>query len=178
MNSWKTIELQGQATPYIISESGKVYDTLKNKFIKPHLTGGKQGNRYQRVFLLKSPIRRVYVHRLVATAFLGQPTNLQTEVDHIDQNIYNNHKSNLRWVTRSQNCLNIATRKSRRLKFQPLEIAKIRALYAASTTMTLQKIANIMECSVTAIHSIVNYKTYTQPQYQIEYDITTEPRLF
>lgn len=41
-------------------------------------------------------------HRLVATAFIPNPSNLPL-VDHIDNNSVNNHVSNLRWVTNQEN---------------------------------------------------------------------------
>ena len=46
-----------------------------------------------------------YIHRLVARCFLGQPLDF-TEVDHIDRNRSNNTATNLRYVTRSQQCMN------------------------------------------------------------------------
>jgi hypothetical protein len=49
------------------------------------------------------------VHRLVAEGFVPNPDN-KPEVDHIDRNKLNNHMSNLRWVTRSENNINTAGR--------------------------------------------------------------------
>ena len=53
------------------------------------------------------------VHRIVATAFLGEPpTENHVLVDHIDTNRQNNRPKNLRWVTKVENAvLNPVTRK-------------------------------------------------------------------
>ena len=49
---------------------------------------------------------RTYLkHRLIAATFLPNPLNLP-EVDHIDGDKTNNDISNLRWVSRSENCRN------------------------------------------------------------------------
>src|SRR5574344_1598132 len=45
------------------------------------------------------------VHRIVATAFLGNPPTPQHVVDHIDTNRCNNRPENLRWVTKLENIL-------------------------------------------------------------------------
>ena len=52
------------------------------------------------------------VHRIVASAFLGNPIDTLYVVDHIDTNRRNNRADNLRWVTRFENIfLNEITRK-------------------------------------------------------------------
>jgi hypothetical protein len=57
-------------------------------------------------------IASVRVHRIVATAFHGEPPDPKYVVDHIDTNCRNNRPQNLRWLTRIENALkNPATRK-------------------------------------------------------------------
>lgn len=57
-------------------------------------------------------LSKVRIHRIVATAFHGEPPNPQYVVDHIDTNCRNNRPENLRWVTRLENALmNPVTRK-------------------------------------------------------------------
>ena len=45
------------------------------------------------------------VHRIVATAFLGEAPTKQHVVDHIDTNRQNNRPENLRWLTKMENIL-------------------------------------------------------------------------
>lgn len=47
----------------------------------------------------------VRVHRVVATAFHGNPPTSEHVVDHIDTNRRNNRPENLRWLTRLENAL-------------------------------------------------------------------------
>lgn len=61
---------------------------------------------YKEVTLCKNSERKcIRVHRLVAYAFLGAPTDSKTEVNHMDGNKKNNNVSNLEWVTSSENQL-------------------------------------------------------------------------
>jgi hypothetical protein len=50
-------------------------------------------------------IASVRIHRIVATAFYGEPPTKEHVVDHIDTNKQNNRSSNLHWVTRLENIL-------------------------------------------------------------------------
>ena len=57
-------------------------------------------------------IASVRIHRIIATAFHGEPPTKEHVVDHIDTNRQNNKPSNLRWLTRLENTvLNETTRK-------------------------------------------------------------------
>tara|TARA_R110000868_G_scaffold85160_2_gene239710 strand:+ start:188 stop:631 length:444 start_codon:yes stop_codon:yes gene_type:complete len=67
------------------------------------MKGGPDGKGYRRVCQYGKYIR---IHRLVASRFLPQPTSDECEIDHIDRNKSNNHASNLRWCSRSDNNLN------------------------------------------------------------------------
>jgi hypothetical protein len=50
-------------------------------------------------------IASVRIHRIVATAFHGEPPTKEHVVDHIDTNKQNNRPENLRWVTRLENII-------------------------------------------------------------------------
>lgn len=85
---------------YIITEDGKVFSKLKNRYLK----GLLRSDGYHAVFLLldDNTSRWYYVHRLVATQFIPNPDN-KPDVDHRDNNRSNNHKDNLQWVTEKEN---------------------------------------------------------------------------
>lgn len=54
---------------------------------------------------IKHHVRKVFLHRVVAECWHGpRPDGMQ--VDHIDRNSLNNHYSNLRYVTKSEQMLN------------------------------------------------------------------------
>lgn len=87
---------------YFISNLGNVYSNKSGelKKLKPHL----DSNGHYLNIILSVHGKRVYclVHRLVANAFIPNPTNLP-EVNHKDKNKQNNKVSNLEWCTRKEN---------------------------------------------------------------------------
>ena len=72
--------------------------TLRERFLKPSLVAG-----YPAVTLtvLNKPWK-LYVHRLVAAAFLANPSN-KPEVNHLDLDTTNPVLTNLEWATRQEN---------------------------------------------------------------------------
>lgn len=91
---------------YAINENGDVLHITENRLLvqtngRPYLTVSlpeKENSRYKYT-------KQFRVHRLVALTFLStgefRPGDLQ--VNHKDRNTYNNHLSNLEWVTPSEN---------------------------------------------------------------------------
>ena len=86
---------------YEVSNMGNVRNTNTNRILKPRKDCG-----YFRVGLYKNNIRKPFpIHRLVGFAFIPNPENLPC-IDHIDRDRTNNSISNLRWISKSNNCRN------------------------------------------------------------------------
>ena len=99
---------------------GEVYSVRDNGAVMRHPREGKRLRPLDNKWTFgKTDIQKGYpiisstpVHRIVATAFLGEAPSKSHVVDHIDTNRQNNRPSNLRWVTRLENIvLNEITRK-------------------------------------------------------------------
>jgi HNH endonuclease len=85
---------------YSILSNGIVINTITGK-VKSVQTNYKNG--YKSVILYKNNItKRLYIHRLVALAYLQKPDD-KNFVNHKDLNKSNNDVSNLEWVTSSEN---------------------------------------------------------------------------
>lgn len=80
---------------YAATQDGRIWSYKNKKFLKPC---GEDRN-YQIVSIND---KSVYVHRLVAQAWLPNPDNLP-EVNHKDSNKANNAVDNLEWCTHADN---------------------------------------------------------------------------
>ena len=135
---------------YEISSEGRVKSCKKKDFfLKQH----DDSRGYLFVNLSKDgKAISTKVHRLVATHFLDNPDNLR-DVNHIDENKYNNSCSNLVWVTHQDN-INHGTRNLRanntkskevyQLTKEDVFVAKFRNGYEA------QEVTQIKESSISA----------------------------
>lgn len=108
MEEWKQIE----ASPlYEVSNLGNVRHITRKNNLKPRSSPKKYNYVCYNVHIadITGKQRNRKIHQLVAKAFLPNPNNY-TEIDHIDRNTANNNVENLRWVSRSENCLNMKMR--------------------------------------------------------------------
>lgn len=93
---------------YEVSNLGRVrslpkYNSHKTKIMHP--TVNKKQGRLSVMLCLDSKSRkRIYVHRLVAMAFVENPRpDIYTEINHKDENPLNNNADNLEWCDRWYN---------------------------------------------------------------------------
>lgn len=102
----------------------ELYSVRDNGSIFRHARKNKPKRKYDDQWTLGAPTKNGYltiageaVHRIVATAFLGESPTPEHVIDHIDTNRKNNRPENLRWLTRLENILN-----------NPITIKKIKFL--------------------------------------------------
>lgn len=101
--------------------------------------------------------KRMYLHRLLAEAFLIRPEHT-TEVNHIDGNKSNNALSNLEWVTRKQNS-------------QHAYDTGLKEALKGSETDT----AKLTEGQVYAIKKLLAEVIYSQRQIAKIFNVSREP---
>lgn len=99
---WK--DIIGYEGLYQVSNLGRVKSlNYKRTGLEYVLKPGTNGIGYLQVHLFKNRKRSpLYVHRLVAEAFVPNPKRLKT-VNHKDENKLNNVCSNLEWMTSKDN---------------------------------------------------------------------------
>ena len=109
-------DVQGYEGEYTIREDGQVFSIKSGKPLKQQLN-----KRYLEVVLCKnSKQKHFYVHRLVASHFIG-PIPKGMEVNHIDHDRMNNSASNLEICTPSENMKAFAKHKSTRIAQKHLQ---------------------------------------------------------
>ena len=97
MNIWKKID--GFNARYSISTDGTVMNDERGTLVKPMLS--TSGYCYVHLVVNRKKYT-MYVHRLVGNAFIENPYE-HSQIDHIDGCKTNNHITNLRWVSVSEN---------------------------------------------------------------------------
>lgn len=96
-----------------VTYKGENYLVHDNGSVCRKCRPGKRKRKLDEVWTFGTPCKRTgymtisteRVHRIVATAFHGEPPSKQHVVDHIDTNRRNNRPNNLKWLTRLENVL-------------------------------------------------------------------------
>ena len=110
---------------YLIYDDGRVFSKKRRIFLKP----GINGPGYNIVGLCQdSKAKSVQVHKLVAIHYISNPENKPC-IDHIDRNKLNNHVSNLRWATYSENLQNTEVRNNNELGIKNISYCKRYNIY-------------------------------------------------
>jgi len=95
----------------LVSDTGRVVRMASSRkrgdrwqsFPEKELASRSVGAGYRAVGVkLEGKTRTLYVHRLVAEAFIERPADCN-EVNHLDGDKGNNHVSNLEWTTHARN---------------------------------------------------------------------------
>ena len=153
---WKSVvSYEGK---YEVSNLGDVKSCRTNKLLCKY----KQKNGYMKTTLGR---KSVYVHRLVAIAFLKNPHN-KDQVNHKDCNKQNNHVNNLEWSTYRENQdhaiknkVFLFGQKHPSSKLKDHEAVKIRELYF-SGQLRVFELAKKFKVSRALITLIIKNKRY------------------
>lgn len=111
---WKPIIINKQKTNYKVSNLGRVkriayirIDSLNRKYqmAEKILKPTDNGDGYLTVRIIINHRKKHFrINRLVANAFIPNDSKFEkNEVDHIDENRYNNNVFNLRWISHQAN---------------------------------------------------------------------------
>lgn len=158
---WRSIK---EFPNYQVSSFGRIKNCQSGKILK-----GSPQRGYDRVFLKnKSIAKTTKTHRLVAAAFLGEPSDNKMTVNHKNFNTLDNRADNLEWMSLYDNIMH--GKKAGRC--QPVGIGSMAIL--SIYTFHVAKYPNrhpickkAFDISGAAYESIVNGKTAKHLYFQI-----------
>lgn len=142
---WKTYPL---ITDYLVSSLGAIRLAAGTRTRKPWITG----KGYQKVHIRK---QWIFVHRIVATTFIGPQPSPKHEINHKNGVKTDNRRENLEWVTRLENMVHARTvldARSGRIKLSVLQVRIIKRLLGAGMgTTTISKVFGVSRSTIKGI---------------------------
>lgn len=167
MEQWK--EVLGYDVLYEVSNLGRVrtrynrYKGYTNSYY--YLEPCDNGHGYLRFnWKLNGIQKTVYLHRLVALAFLDNKNNYE-DVNHKDENKMNNCVENLEWVTHKDNC-NYGTRN---IRSGSKTAIKIRCVETGEVFNSVKEASIKYQVGITAISNCLNGRSKSCCGYVWEY---------
>lgn len=123
MEIWK---ITNYSQEYMVSNQGRVKSLKRGKehIMTPYI--GKNGY-YVLTFYINRKTKIVYLHRLIAEAFIPNPQSKKC-IDHIDGNPRNNDIENLKWATHKENMNNPVSIKRMKTAERPTITQKAKSL--------------------------------------------------
>ena len=111
---------------YAVTSCGKIWSYVNKKFLKPYTVG--YGYLYVRLFK-EGKSKQMYVHRLVAEAYIPNPNNYE-QVNHINEKKTDNYIGNLEWCCAKYNT-NYGTRNKKlaEAKFKKVKCIETGIIY-------------------------------------------------
>lgn len=164
---WKEVQIENYGT-LMVSQDGEVYSLKAKKTLSVRIK--QDGYLYVRIRLKDHSEKCLFIHRLVALAFIPNPRN-KPEVNHKDFDKTNNCDSNLEWVTRLENieysqkhdrykkAYNNTGAKNPKAKLTEEQVISIRKLY--NQGMCIADIAKKYRRGWSTINNIVKGLTWT-----------------
>lgn len=101
-------DIKGYEGLYAITSCGKVWSYRSQKFLTPRL---RKDGRLQVHLSVDNSVKNFLIHRLVAEAYIPNPTGLP-QINHKDENPTHNYINNLEWCDSEYN-VNYGTRNQR-----------------------------------------------------------------
>lgn len=151
---------------YSISNSGKVFSTLKAMPPKELLQEITHKGRARVPLYVDGQQKHEYVHRLVLETFDRKPEE-DEQACHIDGNPINNHIANLRWGSQSDNWKD-RIRHGNFKSFSKLtqdQVDQMRRLAKGGESVT--KIAGLFDVSDTQVRNIVSGKQWSTSSFEL-----------
>lgn len=106
LERWKTITTYKEWCfdgKYEVSNWGNIRNKETKQPLATYSNNKGQGYLKTKIFDKEKKRRILYVHRLVATYYVGIPNEEGLEVNHKDGNVRNNSYTNLEWLTHKEN---------------------------------------------------------------------------
>lgn len=131
---WK--DVVGYEGLYLVSNHGRIQSADRMVQYKTHsqfkkgkvMTPSEVSKGYLQVGLYRDKkVKRAYVHRLVAEAFIPNDSNLE-QVNHIDADKTNNNVGNLEWSDGRNNIQHALLKDLRSIKLKKSDVERIRSL--------------------------------------------------